>query len=137
MDEEPAPLRVDTWLWTARLAKTRALAVDAIKAGHVHLNGARVKPSKDVHVGDRLELVKGQVRLEVIVRGSVKRRVGAAQAALLYEETPASVAARAQLAAEREAGAREGARVGRRPTKRDRRRIDALRPFDVDPDEPA
>jgi len=134
MEEQPAPLRVDTWLWTARLAKTRALAVDAIKAGHVHVNGQRVKPSKDVNVGDRLEVVKGQIRLEVIVRGAAKRRVSAAQAALLYEETPSSVAAREQLAAEREAGARPDARVGRRPTKRDRRRLEAFRPYEPDPD---
>lgn len=132
MSEDPAPLRADTWLWTARLAKTRALAVDAIKAGHVHLNGQRVKPSKDVQVGDRLEIVKGLVRLEVIVRGAAKRRVSATEAARLYEETPASVARREQLAAERADGARPGARVGRRPTKRDRRKLDELQPYEPD-----
>lgn len=126
MAEVEDELRIDTWLWTARLAKTRAAAVTAIKAGHVHVGGERVKPSKAVRAGDRVEVVRGRVRLEVIVRGLAPRRVSAPQAALLYEETEASIAARAQLADEL-AGERPEARVGRRPTKRDRRRMDAGR----------
>ncbi len=124
MGEDLDELRIDTWLWTARLAKTRAAAVTAIKAGHVQIDDERVKPSKGVRVGDRVAVVRGRVRLEVVVRGFAPRRVSAPQAALLYDETEASIAAREQLAAEL-AGQRPEARVGRRPTKRDRRRMDA------------
>lgn len=130
MDDTPDPVRVDTWLWVARLAKTRALAVDAIRAGHVDVNGQRVKPSKALRVGDRIEITKGQLRLEVVMRGTARRRGPASEAARLYEETEASRAARERFAAEREAGARPDARVGRRPTKRDRRRIEAIRPVE-------
>src|SRR5436309_7423502 len=53
------PVRVDKWLWAARLAKTRGLAAEAVKAGRVEVNGQRVKPSKDVRPGDELEITTG------------------------------------------------------------------------------
>src|SRR5438874_8741260 len=119
-------VRVDKWLWAARLVKTRGLAVEAVGGGRVHVNGERVKPSRDVRVGDRLEITLGQVRREVIVRGISARRGPAREAALLYEETPESVAARERQAAERRA-ARPPQPGGPRPTKRDRRRLQAAR----------
>ncbi len=118
-------MRVDKWLWTTRLFKTRPLAAEATKGGRVHLNGATVKPSHEVNVGDRLELTVGTVRRTVIVRGVAERRVSAAEAAKLYDETEESVAER-----ERQAELRRLAGpvdLGRRPTKRDRRRFDAGR----------
>src|SRR4051794_7542994 len=122
------PVRVDRWLWAARLLKTRALAVDAVKGGHVEVNGQRVKPSRDVRPGDRLELTLPRRRLAVDVRATALRRGPASDAALLYEETPESRAAREQAAAEaRLEGERLAARGGPRPTKRDRRRMDASR----------
>ena len=48
-------MRVDKWLWTARLFKTRALVVSAVRGGRVHLDGVAVKPSRDVRPGDELE----------------------------------------------------------------------------------
>jgi ribosome-associated heat shock protein Hsp15 len=123
--EEPAePLRADTWLWTSRLAKTRAVAVEAIKGGKVQVNGARIKPSRPLKAGDRIELTTGPAPLEVIVRGSAKRRLPASEAVLLYEETPASVEARERHAAERRLAAQPEAERGARPTKRDRRRLE-------------
>ena len=121
------PVRVDRWLWAARLVKTRALAVEAIKGGRVEVNGERAKPSKDVRPGDRVELSSGPLRRTVLVRATSVRRGPASEAALLYEETPESVAARERLAAERRLAGATGARGGPRPTKRDRRRIDAAR----------
>ena len=118
-------MRVDKWLWTARLFKTRALATGAVKGGRVHVDGVAVKPSREVGPGDELEITIGTVRRTVIVRGAAERRVSAAEAANVYEETEQSVAER-----EREAELRRLAGpvdFGGRPTKRDRRRYDAGR----------
>jgi ribosome-associated heat shock protein Hsp15 len=121
--EGPDPVRLDKWLWAARLFKTRALAVEAIAGGRVQLDGRRVKPSREVHPGDRLEITLAQSRIELIVAATARHRRPAAEAALLYEETPASREAREQR---RLAPPPELDRGGR-PTKRDRRRLDARR----------
>lgn len=118
-------MRVDKWLWTARLFKTRALAAEAVRGGRVHVNGVAVKPSREIAPGDQLELTVGRVRRTVIARGEAERRVSAVQAASLYEETEQSIAER-----ERQAQLRRLAGpvdLGARPTKRDRRRFDAGR----------
>jgi ribosome-associated heat shock protein Hsp15 len=120
-------VRVDKWLWAARFFKTRVLATDAVTAGHVHLNGARVKPAKDVHVGDSLEVRIGTVTWTVAVRALNDKRGPASVAATLYEETPESTAARERHQAERRLARPMGADLGARPTKQDRRRLDALR----------
>ena len=122
-------LRVDKWLWAARFYKTRGLAIEAVKGGRVGVNGARVKPSRDVVVGDTVEISFGQGRrIEVVVRGLSPRRGPAKEAQLLYDETPESVSAReAWVAARRAAGPPPGAGSGARPTKRDRRRLEAMR----------
>jgi ribosome-associated heat shock protein Hsp15 len=65
---------------------------------------------------------------EVVVRGTAPRRLPAAEAVLLYEETPASVAARERLTAERRLAPDPRAEPGGRPTKRDRRRLERFRP---------
>ena len=105
--------------------KTRALAAGAVRGGRVHVNGVAVKPSREVGPGDELQMTLGSVRRTVSVRGAADRRVSAAEAANLYDETEASVAER-----EREAELRRltgPADLGGRPTKRDRRRFDAGR----------
>jgi ribosome-associated heat shock protein Hsp15 len=118
-------MRVDRWLWTARLFKTRALAAGAVKGGRVHVDGVAAKPSREVVTGDEIEITIGAVRRTVIVRGAAERRVSAAEAANLYEETDKSVAERKRQAEFRRlAGPID---VGGRPTKRDRRRYDAGR----------
>ncbi len=130
MHDPSEPVRVDRWLWAARLCKTRALAVDAIKGGRVEVNGQPIKPSRDVGPGDRLKISFGAVKVDVHVRATGLRRGSAAEAALLYEETPESVAARAEVAAQRRADRESGPRfddASGRPTKRDRRRMDQLR----------
>jgi ribosome-associated heat shock protein Hsp15 len=121
-------IRVDKWLWAARLHKTRSLAADAVKGGRVQVNGQRAKPSKEVGPGDELEVTIGQVRRTVVVRGVAERRGPAKEAALLYEETTESVAARELLAEQRRlTSPPPGSDLGSRPTKRDRRRLDATR----------
>ena len=124
MDEPPIPVRVDRWLWAARLVKTRALAAAAVKGGRVHVNGRAVKASREVRPGDRLELTTTGARLTVVVRGTAERRGPASEAARLYEETAESRAARERHAAERRMGRPPGADLGARPTKRDRRRYE-------------
>lgn len=119
-------IRVDKWLWAARLVKTRALAADAVKSGRVKVNGVAAKPSKEVGAGDRLELRTGPVRMTVDVRGVALRRGPASEAALLYDETDESRDARERHAAERRLARQEGGEGGR-PTKRDRRRIEKVK----------
>ena len=120
-------VRIDRWLWAARFFKTRGAATEAVLGGRVHVNGMRVKPAKDVAAGDRLEVTVGDQRREVIVRGVAEKRGPASVAAELYEETQASTERRERLAAERRLARPLGADLGARPTKRDRRRLDALR----------
>ena len=119
-------VRVDKWLWAARLLKTRALAAEAVKGGRVHVNGRAIKPSKDIRPGDELELTARDWRITVVVRGTAERRGPAKEAQLLYEETPESIAERERHAAERRL-APPPAPSGPRPTKRDRRRLQAAR----------
>jgi ribosome-associated heat shock protein Hsp15 len=120
-------VRIDRWLWAARFFKTRGAATDAVSGGHVHLNGARVKPAKEVRAGDRLAVTVADVRRDIVVLRVADRRGPATVAATLYEETPESMVRREQHALERRMARPLGADLGARPTKRDRRRIDALR----------
>ena len=120
-------VRIDKWLWAARFYKTRSLATDAVLAGHVQLNGARVKPSKDVRVGDDVELRIGTVTWSVGVTGLSDKRGSATVARTLYTETSESAKAREEQALQRRLARPLGAELGERPTKQDRRRLDALR----------
>ena len=120
-------VRVDKWLWAARFFKTRALATDAVLGGHVQVNGARVKPAKDVHVGDAMQIRIGTLEWTVDVRGLADRRGPATVAQALYEERAESKELREQQALQRRLANPIGADLGTRPTKQDRRRLDALR----------
>jgi ribosome-associated heat shock protein Hsp15 len=120
-------VRIDKWLWAARFFKTRSAATDAVVGGHVHVGGERVKPARDVKVGDRLEIRRGQERFAVVVTALADRRGPASEAARLYEETPDSIAEREKRRSERRLARPIGADLSERPTKRDRRRLDALR----------
>jgi ribosome-associated heat shock protein Hsp15 len=118
-------VRVDKWLWAARLFKTRSLAAEAVRGGRVHVDGIAVKPSREVREGDELQVTIGTVRQTLIVRGLSERRGPASEAALLYEETAESVAERQRQAELRRLAG--PADLGTRPTKRDRRRYDSGR----------
>lgn len=120
-------VRIDKWLWAARFFKTRSAATEAVLCGHVHVGGVRAKPSKEVRVGDRLELRRGPLEWTVTVTALADRRGSAAAAAALYEETPESRSAREQRTAELRLARPVGADLGARPTKQDRRRLEALR----------
>src|SRR5438046_8184555 len=87
-------VRIDKWLWAARFFMTRGAATEAVLGGRVHVNGERVKPSKEVRAGDLLEITIRDVRWTVTVTGLADRRGPAKVAATLYEETAESRAAR-------------------------------------------
>jgi ribosome-associated heat shock protein Hsp15 len=121
-------VRIDRWLWAARFFKTRATATEAVLGGRVRLNGERVKPAKDVRTADAVEVRIGEMLWTVVVRGVAEKRGSARIAATLYEETAESIAQRERAAEERRLSRPLGADVsGPRPTKQDRRRIEALR----------
>ncbi len=118
---EAATQRLDKWLWVARFFKTRGRAAAAVSGGKVQVAGERVKPSRNVGPGTAIEIRRGPVQWQVVVRDIAKQRRPAAEAALLYEESPQSIVQREREAEERrlQAGARRE-RLGK-PSKRERR----------------
>lgn len=120
-------MRVDKWLWSARLTKTRGLAAEALKAGRVTVNGAVAKASREVRPGDVLELRIGPTKRTLTVDALSERRVSAALAAGLYTEAPESVEARTEALEQRRLVRPQYDDAGGRPTKRDRRRLDRTR----------
>ncbi|TXJ11019.1 MAG: RNA-binding S4 domain-containing protein [Alicycliphilus sp.] len=128
MTTPPDSRRLDKWLWCARFYKTRSLAVEEIGKGRVTVNGQAAKAARELRVGDNVALRQGPVARTVVIRALSNMRGPAPVAQQLYEETPESIAARAQaaearrLAPEPATALREG-----RPTKRDRRDMDDLR----------
>lgn len=126
MDEDAAGQRLDKWLWAARFFKTRSLAAAAIDGGKVLWNGQRPKPAREVSIGDALDIVAGEQRWNVIVRGLNPQRRPAPEARQLYEETPESQARRAREQELRRLAPTPGAGLKGRPTKRDGRRIRGL-----------
>lgn len=131
--------RIDKWLWSVRIFKSRTLATDTCKAGKVKINGKRAKASSEIKIDDQVEVKKNGFNLEFIVLDVIQKRVGAPLAVLCYNDiTPETELrkyedwfvgkARAEF---REKG--EG-----RPTKKQRREIDEFKKtyleFDFDED---
>lgn len=118
-----ATARIDQWLWSVRLTKTRADAAAACRGGRVEVNGKAAKPATKVLVGDRVEAqLAGRERIVIIARVIIKR-VGAAIAVDCFEDhspPPPERLPEVAVFASRDRGAG-------RPTKRDRRKIDELR----------
>jgi ribosome-associated heat shock protein Hsp15 len=114
--------RVDAWIWAVRLAKTRSQAAAACRAGHVRLNGERVKPAHAVRPGDEVRLRQdGTERIVVVTRAVSKRTSATVAAECLIDHTPPPPPKDARVpVAVRDRGAG-------RPTKRDRRALERLR----------
>lgn len=125
MDE----LRVDKWLWAARLFKTRRGAAEACQAGKVKLEGRSVKPSRAIRVGDELQITRKLYRQRIKITGLSERRVSPAIAATLCEDiTPAEEIEQAKLVRTTESAFHRDPRRRRgRPTKRDRRALQKLK----------
>jgi ribosome-associated heat shock protein Hsp15 len=116
-------VRIDKWLWDARFFKTRALAQAAVVAGKVRLHGERIKPAKDVNIGDVLAIRVGEFEWSIVVKALAARRGPADEARKLYDESADSMARRmAQIADRKAMGGLAGERKGR-PSKRERRQI--------------
>lgn len=122
-DERPS-LRIDKWLWFTRFYKSRSQATTAVAGGLVHVNDERIKPSRVVHIDDRLTITRDELKIEVIITGLPVRRGPAPEARAHYSETDASVAARE--ARKRDAQLAPPAPAGR-PDKHARRILRNLR----------
>ncbi|HEY6225064.1 MAG TPA: RNA-binding S4 domain-containing protein [Gemmatimonadales bacterium] len=127
MADSAGPVRLDKWLWAARIYKTRAVAAQAIRAGRVDVNDVRAKPAKMLTLGDRVRIRKSPFEFRLTVRALSEQRGRAAQAALLYEEDPAGKAARERLAQQLRIAPPPSYEGKGRPTKRDRRELERLR----------
>ena len=116
-------VRIDKWLWAARFFKTRSLARKAVDGGKVHHNGVRVKPSRAVKPGDRLQITRGIERWEIEILALAERRGSATIAQQLYSESAASTQSREQAREQRQIERQAVPQTDRRPGKRDRRLI--------------
>ncbi len=120
-------LRIDRWLFSVRLFKTRSAAADAVTGGKVHLNSARIKPAHVVKPGDTVSMSRGGVVFECLVKAILVRRGPASEAAGCYEESAASVARREEHSARMSIAAGLSATPDTRPNKRERRQLRQLR----------
>jgi len=123
MVEDAQQIRIDKWLWAARFFKTRSLASRAVQGGKVHLNGSRVKPSRNVSIGDQLSIQKQELTFIVTVLGINEYRRPAKEAQALYEESEQSLRDREEQREMRRLIRAPGAAPARKPDKRDRRKI--------------
>jgi len=116
-------MRIDKWLWVARFFKTRSLAAEAIASHKIKCKGEHIKPARDLKVGDELEITIGQTVFVVVVQGMAHQRRPAAEARLLYQETPESESRRLREQEMRMLAPVPGSTLKGRPTKREGRLI--------------
>lgn len=116
-------MRIDKYLWCIRYYKTRSIATEAVKKGHISVNGQQAKASRDVFPGDKITLRKDQINYVIAILGIPDNRVGAKLVDIYRkDETPAEAFEHLELlklAKEHYRAKGEG-----RPTKKDRRDID-------------
>ncbi len=116
-------VRIDKWLWAARFFKTRSLAAKACELGRIQSNSQLVKPAREVHVGDQLQIRNegGDFQVEVLALSDIRGPAPVAQA--LYRESEESKESRKKAAEERKLLRNFTPAPAGRPSKRDRRRI--------------
>jgi len=128
-------VRIDKWLWAVRLYKTRTIAAEAIKGGHVLVNEARVKPSREVRIGEVIKARTGDMARIVRVSGLIERRVSAAAAREQMEDlTPPE-----EYSKPREPNFSRGLvrpKGSGRPTKKDRRAMEEFAGLPSSAEEP-
>lgn len=123
--------RIDKWLWSARIFKTRTIAADACKNGRVAVNGVNVKPSRMVKVGDTISVRKPPVTYSFRILRTIEQRVGAKLLPEIYENvTPPDQYELLEMT--RISGFVDRARGTGRPTKKDRRAMDAFTELSFD-----
>jgi len=127
MAEPATSARVDSWIWAVRLVKTRSLATAACRAGHVRVNGERVKASQSIRVGDEVRYRESGFDKIVVVGALLTKRVSAPVAIASYTDLtpPPPPREEVPLAPIRDRGAG-------RPTKRERRDLERLRGRDAE-----
>ena len=124
---DSAKTRIDKWLWTVRLFKTRSLATDACNAGKVKINGVNCKPSREIKIEDEIQVRIEQLHKTIKVMGFPKSRVSAKLVPDFYLDlTSAEEYERVKLLSMQSEKREHG--IGR-PTKRDRRQIEYLKDF--------
>jgi len=119
-------VRIDKWLWAVRFYKTRTQAADACKGGKVKIDGVNTKPSREVKVGDIIEIHHNYIRRSIKVKQATKNRVAAKLVPDLMEDlTPASEFEKLEMMKQLNQEKRD--RGAGRPTKKDRRTIEAIK----------
>jgi ribosome-associated heat shock protein Hsp15 len=116
-------VRLDKWLWAARFFKTRSLAAEAVTGGKVEVNGGRAKPSRNLRLGDALNIRRGPYVWSVMVKGVTHLRGPAPKAQLLYEETVESIRKREATSARLKLERPSEFDLSGRPSKKSRRDI--------------
>ena len=126
-NENAPQVRLDKWLWAARLFKTRSLARTAVQAGKVHYNGQRTKPSKVVELGATVKVPAGYDIKELVINEIVEQRRGAALIQDMYRETQSSIEQRERNAQARKLSAFHSPKPETKPDKKQRRQIIELK----------
>jgi len=124
-------MRIDKYLWCTRYYKTRSIATEACKKGHIKIDGNNVKPSKDVFSGEKITIRKNQINYEMVVIDVPANRVGAKLVDLYRKDITPKEAFENQdiLKFSKDYYRKKG--TGR-PTKKDRRDIDTY--YDEEPE---
>ena len=117
--------RIDKWLWAARIFKTRTIAADACKNGRVTIDGVNVKPSRMVKCGETVSARKPPITYSFRILKTIEQRVGAKLLPEIYENVTAPEEYEL-LEMTRISGFVNRARGTGRPTKKDRRSLDAF-----------
>jgi ribosome-associated heat shock protein Hsp15 len=124
---KPISVRLDKWLWAARLYKTRSIARDAVQSGKIHYNGKRSKSSKIVELGACIKVPQGFDNKEILVLELNEHRRAAPLAQLMYQETEASQLLRQENIEARKINAFHSPKPDQRPDKKQRRQIIQLK----------
>lgn len=117
--------RIDKWLWAARIYKTRSIAVDAIKNGRITIDGSDVKPSRTIKAGETVSVRKPPITYSFKVLAPIESRVGAKLIPQVYENIT-SADEYEKLEMSRISGFVDRQRGTGRPTKKERRQLDAF-----------
>lgn len=122
-------VRLDKWLWAARLFKTRSLASEACRGGKVKINGENAKPSREIKAGELIEVQLSGIKKTIEVLQPAKNRVGSKLVVdLLKDHTPVEEYERFDFLRQMKTEQRD--RGTGRPTKKDRREINRIKKTD-------
>jgi len=121
------PVRIDKWLWASRFFKTRSIAAHSVSGGKVQLNGARVKPSRTVKVGDAMEIHKSGLSWQIEVLILSGRRGPASVAQTLYRESDESIRKREAVSEQFRLAVASTPRPEGKPDKKSRRQLRNLK----------